>query len=801
MLTRLSITFFVLLLSALSWEQARTSSGGIGGPYSSAPGESNCSSCHAGLALNTGPAVRTLSLNGVAGATTYVPGQTYNVQFTVAESGRNRYGFQLVVRNASNQTAGTLIASEPTRAQMIQSQRLSHTGSGNSGNGTITWNFQWTAPATGTGVVRFYASSNATNANGATTGDNTYTNTFTLQEAPPVVNRQVTFRVNMSGLAVAASGVHISGSFQSTGAAPVVMTASATLPNTYMYSVSIPNGQAVTYRFHNGSSAANVETVPSSCGVAGAQGIIFRSHNVQGDSVLPAYFFGTCFSNLNPPPPPVTRNVRFRVNMVGQTVSAQGVYLMGSFQGNNPAATRMTALSAQPNIYVFDTALVLGDTLRYRYVNGNTLANVESVPAACASNQNRIHVLTDDVVLPAFLIGTCDTSLPQVAGRIIGFVRYDNTTQTPMTNTTVRLLQNQQIIETQTTDANGAFAFSQVANGSYNLDFSTSKPWGGITATDALLTARHGSFVSLLTGLRLKAADVNNSSSVNTTDALQISRRQTTIINAFAAGDWVFDLVALIVLNDTQQVIAKALCVGDVNGSNTPNVNLRTAPLLPKSDIQLAFKSADGVISYPITTSMSADVGSVSLEAVLPGGWMVTGVDWPNGSAAGSGVYHQSGSLIRISWFDPTGVNLNYGDAVLTLRMKSQNKASINADQIEPIVRFIEWSNVEGDLFDEILLRTPVALNHTSAGARVYPQPAMDRLMIELPVGDGNGILILRNGMGQVVPLEFHQTSLVSSTIVFEADVSCLTSGLYVWEYLCIGQKHNEKMAGRLLIR
>lgn len=108
----------------------------------------------------------------------------------------------------------------------------------------------------------------------------------------------------------------------------------------------------------------------------------------------------------------MTRVVRFQVNMVGQTIAAQGVYLMGSFQGNNPASTRMTALSGQPNIYVFDTALVLGDTLRYRFVNGNTLAQAETVPTACASNQNRIHVLTDDVVLPAFLIGTCDTSLP-----------------------------------------------------------------------------------------------------------------------------------------------------------------------------------------------------------------------------------------------------------------------------------------------------------------------------------------------------------------------------------------------------
>jgi hypothetical protein len=800
MLKRFSFILFFLLVSILGWEQARTSSGGIAGSYSSAPGESNCSSCHAGLALNAGPATRTLSLNGVAGATNYVPGQTYNVQFTMTEAGRNRFGFQLVARNASNQTAGTLIASEPTRAQMVQTQRLSHTSGGNSGSGTITWNFQWTAPVAGTGVVRFYVSSNATNSNGSTNGDNTYTNTFTLQEAPPVVNRQVTFRVNMSGLTVAASGVHISGSFQTSGAAPVAMAASTTIPNTYIYSVAIPNGQSVSYRFHNGSSASNVETVPSSCGVAGAQGVIFRSHSVQNDTVLPAFYFGTCYSNLNPPPPPVTRTVRFQVNMVGQTIAAQGVYLMGSFQGNNPASTRMTALSGQPNIYVFDTALVLGDTLRFRYVNGNTLVQAETVPTACASNQNRIHVLTDDVVLPAFLIGTCDTSPPLVPGRITGFVRYDNSTQTPMTNTTVRLLQNQQIIETQTTDANGSFTFDQVANGSYTLGFSTSKPWGGITATDALLTARHASFVSQLSGLRLKAADVNNSNTVNNTDALQISRRQSSVITSFSAGDWVFDQVALAVQSDTQQLVVKALCVGDVNGSNTPNINLRSTQLLMKSDHALISRSTDGLILYPISTMTSVEVGSVSYEAQLPAGVQVVGVDWPKGSTTSDGIYHQEGQILRVSWFDPLGVKVNEGESVLTFRLKIQDLEYVGLEMIDPVVRFVEWSNVEGTLYDVLNLRIPGTRNPKETTPRVYPQPATDRVVIEITGLEFGGRLILRNGLGQVVPISFSNTASASSQI-FEADVSGLVGGIYTWEVVCAEPKIVDHKSGRLIIR
>jgi hypothetical protein len=686
---------------------------------------------------------------------------------------------------------------------MIQSQRLSHTSGGNSGNGTITWNFQWTAPAAGTGVVRFYASSNATNANGSTSGDNTYTNTFTLQEAQPVVNRQVTFRVNMSGIAVASSGVHISGSFQTTGAAPVAMTASTTLPNTYIYSVSVPSGQAVTYRFHNGSNAANVETVPSACGVSGSQGVIFRSHSAQADTVLPAFYYGTCFSNLNPPPPPVTRNVRFRVNMTGQTVSAQGVYLMGSFQGNNPSSTRMTALSGQANIYAFDTTLTLGDTLSYRYVNGNVLSAVETVPAACASNQNRTHVLTADIVLPAFLFGTCDTSLPQPSGRITGFVRYDNTSQTPMTNTTVRLLQNQQIIEIQTTNASGAFTFSQVANGNYTLGFATSKPWGGITATDALLTARHASLVSLLSGIRLKAADVNNSNSVNTTDALQISRRQTSVISSFTAGDWAFEQIPITVLNDTQQVVARALCVGDVNGSNTPNVNLRIAPILEISERSFVSESPDGFILYPITTNQSAEVGSVSFEAELPRDWTVIGVDWPNAGHTGTGVFHQESNIIRVSWYDPMGVNISQGTSLITLKIKSDVNKGFFEEEIAPVVRFIEWSDSKGALYDEMLLRLPAFRLQKSSAIRVYPQPAADRLFIELPstVGQSDGSLIIRNIVGQLLPVPYHQIMAEPSSMTLELDVSSLPDGVYTWEYLYLSSKSKERPTGRIVIR
>ncbi|MFM7911161.1 MAG: choice-of-anchor V domain-containing protein, partial [Bacteroidota bacterium] len=142
--------------------------------FSSAPGEANCTSCHGGLAVNSGPATRTLTFNGSA-ASSYVPGQTYNLSLTVTRATRNKYGFQLKVEDGQGGDAGTLIST--TNRTWLQQGYLNQSGSGNTStsSGTITWNFQWTAPAAGTGPVTFYFSSNAANNNGSTSGDEIYT--------------------------------------------------------------------------------------------------------------------------------------------------------------------------------------------------------------------------------------------------------------------------------------------------------------------------------------------------------------------------------------------------------------------------------------------------------------------------------------------------------------------------------------------------------------------------------------------------------------------------------------------------
>lgn len=117
----------------------------------------------------------------------YVPGQTYQITATVVSAGRTKFGFQLSPQRANGNTAGTMIAN--STVQLTGSQRYAtHTSSSNTGSGSRSWTFSWTAPATGLGPVTFYASYNAANNNNSTSGDIIFNSSLVVNEASPTLD-------------------------------------------------------------------------------------------------------------------------------------------------------------------------------------------------------------------------------------------------------------------------------------------------------------------------------------------------------------------------------------------------------------------------------------------------------------------------------------------------------------------------------------------------------------------------------------------------------------------------------------
>lgn len=145
-----------------------------------APGEGNCTMCHAGN-VNDGSMHSTITYNG--NNNEYIPGNIYNITLSIT-NGAVKNGFQLVVLDSIlEQNAGNINLTDAVNTQLISANNkdyLNHTSSGTNEN---SWNFQWTAPANDVGPIKIYYAYNVTNNAFNTGGDNIYLNQFTLYPA------------------------------------------------------------------------------------------------------------------------------------------------------------------------------------------------------------------------------------------------------------------------------------------------------------------------------------------------------------------------------------------------------------------------------------------------------------------------------------------------------------------------------------------------------------------------------------------------------------------------------------------
>jgi len=147
-------------------------------------GFANCTGCHSGM----GAAVNNVAIANITTnipATGYVPGTTYQITANVVYAGKTKFGFEVSPQNSSGIQKGTIGISDPTNTKVVSTKYVTHTASGNSGSGSRSWSFNWTAPVVGTGTVGFYGSFVVGNNNGSESGDLTYITSKTVNEAQP----------------------------------------------------------------------------------------------------------------------------------------------------------------------------------------------------------------------------------------------------------------------------------------------------------------------------------------------------------------------------------------------------------------------------------------------------------------------------------------------------------------------------------------------------------------------------------------------------------------------------------------
>lgn len=158
---------------------------------------------------------------------------------------------------------------------------------------------------------------------------------------------------------------------------------------------------------------------------------------------------------------------------------------------------------------------------------------------------------------------------------VAGTVNYNNALSTPLANVTVSVNDGSKgVVATTTTNASGQYKFDYVFEGSYTIEASSTAPHCGqlgINATDALAIQRHSIGITPLSGLRLVAADVNESGVANSSDALLVRRRSIGLpVGSWTLPDWVFENPSFSITNANINQNLLGLCSGDVNGSYIP---------------------------------------------------------------------------------------------------------------------------------------------------------------------------------------------------------------------------------------
>jgi len=381
----------------------------------------------------------------------------------------------------------------------------------------------------------------------------------------------------------------------------------------------------------------------------------------------------------------------------------------------------------------------------------------------------------DFIVFPA-------TQIPQLPN-VSGIITYANTANTPLNGLTVNLKNaSGTIVGTSTTNATGAYNFSNVPAGSYTLEVSTNKIWGGVTASDVLLYRKHIANVSLLNGIYLTSGDVNVSSSLTAADVLLIRKRIASVINSFPSSDWLFNNTPITVSTSNVVQNFNGIVYGDANGSYIPTETKST--LAQQGLMNLGTVDATkGDVVVPIHVSDIQNMGSfqftvqydaTKLQLADVTDWFAGINDVTIGSPA-------PGYITFVWAADVNGINIS--DDVLCNIHFTSNSVDGSALSFVSNPTKIEFSDYEGNLFTPEFVNGSVGSitgigELSQNGLNIYPNPSNGKFTLTFNSEKESVNIKIVNTLGKVVFEENNVT--ISGNLSKTIDLSKQPKGIYM---------------------
>lgn len=222
--------------------------------------------------------------------------------------------------------------------------------------------------------------------------------------------KAVRFRVDMTTQpAVNPVGVHVAGSFQNPdGDAGDWNPAGSPLQDwdgNGIWEGVYPVGQMTSfeYKFINGNDWLNPnENVSGSCSPGNGNRLAELTEN---NTPLPVFCWNSCDPCVQP------TMVTFKVGMVNETVSPNGIHIAGDFQGWSPGDPAGEMLDTDGDMVYEVTLPVAPGTINFKFVNGNAWDGAnnsnESLPAGCNVNGNRQLVIEGTEMIAQYCYNQC----------------------------------------------------------------------------------------------------------------------------------------------------------------------------------------------------------------------------------------------------------------------------------------------------------------------------------------------------------------------------------------------------------
>lgn len=344
-----------------------------------------------------------------------------------------------------------------------------------------------------------------------------------------------------------------------------------------------------------------------------------------------------------------------------------------------------------------------------------------------------------------------------IQGRLV----YDLDEEIPIPYASVKLYQDETLINSSLSDSNGNYSFAGLSQGHYFIKFSYSEPWIGCDMSDAAMVMEFINQQITFSDMDYKAADVDGDGYVTTSDVSLIITKYLNSSTAFPVGEWVFNEVDMMIEASTSFTLYD---LGRTTGRMTGKIAQENQQDKGKRSILANYKDVfqipeNNICTYAVRVGRSADFTSMGITLVYSREDIEILEIIPSRKDM---LCSTTDDKIRIALFSLNTDVLTFQENELFITLRMKVKRQINPENISFKVSSESFIAKDANSRNtEFVLNFPKLLrNNSVSNLTVYPNPASDYVILrtdDLKYSDINIWLI--NIYGQKININYYKVS------------------------------------------